>query len=302
MRQQNAARVKREREDSDSEEFASKVNRQASTASTTTNEEGAVTTADAAEETTPDDENLEEILGIAADPGPARHITPAESELLTWAESTTPPGSPPPDPAPAPPPDMVPPPKPMPPPRATNTYQSFLQPFQDRQRLWDPQTKPVARLPHGSATPEAKAEYERKQREGYRPAEQLGQGNAKGTHDALRQSHLLTCVCNKCGGLVDFLAARRNAWSTERRLELQPGDGCASPCCSISFRPGHYADSQRKMARELDSDKRYLIAWPEDETEMKLYMFSREHARVAARDGYLAADTVDAARSYKRRQ
>ena len=179
--------------------------------------------------------------------------------------------------------------------------------FMGREILWDPTVKAeLTRIPQGPASQEAKDEYARKQRSGYMPHEQIGRGNNPATIKALHASHMTTCICMQCGGLVDYQSARRNSRQTrdhdsELRDVLLPGDGCASPVCSPSFRPGYYADSQRKMAQGLASGKRSLIAWPKNSNVRELFSYPRELAILAARDGVAAAAAVDAGRKIPRR-
>ena len=45
---------------------------------------------------------------------------------------------------------------------------------------------------------------------------------------------------------------------------FEPGDGCASASCSSSHRTPTFVERQRRMAQQLLSRERVLLAWPRD--------------------------------------
>jgi len=114
-------------------------------------------------------------------------------------------------------------------------------------------------------------------------------GKADGTGRALRLAKSLTFVCSKqhCHALVSKQAASRRARAAGRTFYLQ-GDGCASRQCSGNFQRGQFIANQRKMAFELRTHKRHLLAWPAQVHARAAWLLSLSDAHAAA-DAALSA-------------
>ena len=101
-------------------------------------------------------------------------------------------------------------------------------------------------------------------------------GHAGDSATARLTVHRYTLCCKRCGALVDMRSAKVEATLREhgprRALRaaglrpgaagFEPGDGCASASCSNSHRAPAFVERQRRMAQQLLSRERVLLAWP----------------------------------------
>lgn len=89
-------------------------------------------------------------------------------------------------------------------------------------------------------------------------------GTAETTKAALKAAHAQTLLCQvpECAALVDLQSARRIARAAGRNC-FEPGDGCASGCCSRKHWKSRFRQQQLKMATALRDGKRVLVLWPE---------------------------------------
>ena len=108
-------------------------------------------------------------------------------------------------------------------------------------------------------------------------------GTTSGNAAGRESTHPLTLQCRRagCGALVDWRAAKVHAaWAGRRRIAA--GAGCANPrhdrrrgekrrLPPESRRPGAFAAAQAKMARQLESGERILVAWPTEVTDVNVW-------------------------------
>ena len=85
-----------------------------------------------------------------------------------------------------------------------------------------------------------------------------GKGSNTVSHDALGFMHAIVFVCRKCGGLTDYIAAKRARFKVAKRVKYRAGsdlfgvsDGCYNRGCSPYHRPRAYEakQAQRRAAR-----------------------------------------------------
>ena len=95
-------------------------------------------------------------------------------------------------------------------------------------------------------------------------------GHAPSTLDGLLTIHRYTLLCTDCDALVDMRSAKVQA-KKEKRTILISGDGCASASCSSCFRHADFIKQQRKMAEQLLTKERLLIAWPTDSKDVDFW-------------------------------
>jgi hypothetical protein len=95
-------------------------------------------------------------------------------------------------------------------------------------------------------------------------------GHAPSTLDGLLTIHRYTLLCTDCDALVDMRSAKVQA-KKEKRTILISGDGCASASCSSCFRRSDFIKQQKKMAEQLLTEERLLIAWPTDSKDVDFW-------------------------------
>lgn len=94
-----------------------------------------------------------------------------------------------------------------------------------------------------------------------------GRGSNDFSHETFRVLHAMTFTCERCGGLVDYLASCR---------ATPASTGCAGRGCSASHRMPAYAVGQTRMAVALMLGTRCLVERPAREQRMTV-MYGRAY-------------------------
>ena len=116
-----------------------------------------------------------------------------------------------------------------------------------------------------------------------------GRGSSKCSHDALWWVHRVVFACRKCGGLTDFLAAKRARRKVAKRVGHRArsdyfgaSDGCYGRGCSSYHRPGAFAAKQAERRAGLRARGRVLIRPPVRLSDLTVVVVGRAEAlRVA---------------------
>ena len=83
--------------------------------------------------------------------------------------------------------------------------------------------------------------------------------------EAWKEVRTRTLECGRCGGLIDWRAAKKAARQTRRGRQhgqMRTHDGCRR-CSKAKSNAESRLDAQEKMANEMRKGKRKLVAWPE---------------------------------------
>ena len=116
-----------------------------------------------------------------------------------------------------------------------------------------------------------------------------GKGSNTNSHDALRMQQAVVFQCRKCGGLTDYLSARRARQKAAKRVGFRAGsdrfaasDGCYNRGCSSFHRSGSFAVTQAARREGILALERVLIRPPKRLTDREVTVIGRAAAfRVA---------------------
>ena len=140
------------------------------------------------------------------------------------------------------------------------------------------------------------------------PVSQEGESPSRGTAwspyktAALRALHAMTLTCERCGFLVPWVSAKRQAARRRKRTKerrIRKGDGCTGRCKKTWCKSTLYAASQYVWAHELLSGMRVLVARPRTVDDTSVWKEARETTHAVA-NAVLATYGKDALRGRAR--
>ena len=102
---------------------------------------------------------------------------------------------------------------------------------------------------------------------------------------ALRALHAMTLTCERCGFLVPWVSAKRQAARRRKRTKerrIRKGDGCTGRCKKTWCKSTLYAASQYVWAHELLSGTRVLVARPRTVDDTSVWKEARETTHAVA--------------------
>ena len=134
--------------------------------------------------------------------------------------------------------------------------------------------------------PGLRDKWEFRKRAGRAHKAQYGPGESAHAKKALSKPSTYTLECKTCSGLVSWVSAKkqakaRPAWGQK----MCRTDGCGRPgTCSKAARKRtangpRYEERQQKMADELVSGKRVLVAWPKHADDKDIWERPEEEKR-----------------------
>ena len=87
-----------------------------------------------------------------------------------------------------------------------------------------------------------------------------GSGNSPAIRESFLQKRARVLVCGRCGALVDWLTAFKQA---ALGIGLREGAGCSSKACSHRFRKAEHLRAQQKYIDAVANGERKLMRTPE---------------------------------------
>ena len=100
-----------------------------------------------------------------------------------------------------------------------------------------------------------------------------GSGNSPAIREGFLQKRARVLVCSRCGALVDWLTAFKQAamW-----IRLKEGAGCSSKACSHRFRKVEHLRAQQKYIDAVVNGERRLMRTPDSTADVEWHTLSAE--------------------------